>query len=1197
MSGEQTPRDDAAAGDRPDKTDQGTPPKDPVQRWNIESTPTPAAAECPAPAAGEMDRDAGSRSSGDATTAKGDQAWVRKEYDKLSPEAKAMITTMANTLFYGSNPEKLGTRIDPVDAEDVKAWWKGTGTLLRDGGSGHWNKVAEDRIREASQATERATFQPSWAFPNEDRDKREILQSSSELIEKIAKTRSGQVTFNVRTVSRMSVEQLRQVESSLQGLRTAQKVDRCKHLGYYDLARTDLDPKILQSVDTGKIPGYRSLGDIESSLKGVLDKATLEKLTNTAFDPYRQYAKNWAVLTTAYKTALKSETTSDADLQKEAESKVAPFRTKIRSEALLGFEDPNIFVWREATKLGDDLLQSLRSPDQDTYRAMHKVLDELDDSDHAGVVTAALLRDEGGATHQDLTKMLSSPHGGKELLVRFHDVLTAKNLMATAEERSAAAKTLMAMASISLSPGSAAKVIPLETGFLDGSYVSAERVDGGDIRLKMSSHVRAGHPDARFLPVEVFTTGIVLKPETVIGVRYYDEGAKSDVHYVPALFLLNLQKHSRDALFSNYFESAMIAATIATAGVGGLGVDAAVATRGARGLTTAARAWETTKRVGSVAAAIGDGAAMGIIGIGLVKKETRGWLIDTLGDDGRTLVRAVEDAEGAAGKYFIGRLAIGALSASVAKARDVWKNCNESPALRNLSASDRESFAQIGRHLDDLAKGEAPKSTAYADTVVPKPPEFRTTLTPSPHEPPPARAPRSPETRTTGPVVRFRDPRQTFAEFHPTRFEGSYRGYLGDSTFQRAQSLGMTADDLRYYIDRGLYWREMGLHHERPASVRSHVQRAARDDLATLESVGARAEIRQSIRYGMGPTELVDTIDKLRSRGFSNRQIRQDLHNRAKLIEDFIREFDIRSMRDVRASLRGNEGIEQAIRGEHWARQLLRWERERALHRALRLEHIDDAPGQARFARWDEEAREFARQRTSEFMGHPEPASGSGPAGPAPRRDVASGTGGTTPSRHGSMADDAATRPTVPPDDAATRPPVRPDDPALRPTVPPERAPARESPPTGDTKPTMDLSGKSDRLENRSEPDRFYLQDPAHRRLKANAHLEDGELCMTFRTKLDDGTRAKFLRGSEAFKEALKHFGDRVKAVRGSWTFGSNLEAFNRQVMMWLRPERAAWGTWTGQQAAAAGFTKVTIRDLQGVPGQYKKAVVVFSKP
>ncbi len=121
----------------------------------------------------------------------------------------------------------------------------------------------------------------------------------------------------------------------------------------------------------------------------------------------------------------------------------------------------------------------------------------------------------------------------------------------------------------------------------------------------------------------------------------------------------------------------------------------------------------------------------------------------------------------------------------------------------------------------------------------------------------------------------------------------------------------------------------------------------------------------------------------------------------------------------------------------------------------------------------------------------------------------------------------------------------------------------------------------------------YRASDPSNERFGAAGYLDDGELNISMRTKLDDETRGA-LRGEDEFKAMLEHFGDNVKVIRGHWTFGDNLASFNKGVRAGMSLEDAALSTWTGKQAFAAGFGKAKIGFAQMSNGVYVDVEVRF---
>ncbi|WP_328721872.1 RICIN domain-containing protein [Streptomyces sp. NBC_00247] len=87
-------------------------------------------------------------------------------------------------------------------------------------------------------------------------------------------------------------------------------------------------------------------------------------------------------------------------------------------------------------------------------------------------------------------------------------------------------------------------------------------------------------------------------------------------------------------------------------------------------------------------------------------------------------------------------------------------------------------------------------------------------------------------------------------------------------------------------------------------------------------------------------------------------------------------------------------------------------------------------------------------------------------------------------------------------------------------------------------------------------------------------------------------------RGGEMFNAALAHFGDAVKGVKGYWQDGGtlidNLDSFNAAVRGGATLEEAALATFTGKMASRAGFTRVEMVELRGMPGAYTEVGALF---
>jgi hypothetical protein len=86
--------------------------------------------------------------------------------------------------------------------------------------------------------------------------------------------------------------------------------------------------------------------------------------------------------------------------------------------------------------------------------------------------------------------------------------------------------------------------------------------------------------------------------------------------------------------------------------------------------------------------------------------------------------------------------------------------------------------------------------------------------------------------------------------------------------------------------------------------------------------------------------------------------------------------------------------------------------------------------------------------------------------------------------------------------------------------------------------------------------------------------------------------------GQWLFQVAWDHFvseGVNILGVRGEWSFGDNLDEVNRLTANnAMKLDDAARLTWTGQRAKKKGFTRITILDTDGSPGNYVSVDVVF---
>jgi hypothetical protein len=81
----------------------------------------------------------------------------------------------------------------------------------------------------------------------------------------------------------------------------------------------------------------------------------------------------------------------------------------------------------------------------------------------------------------------------------------------------------------------------------------------------------------------------------------------------------------------------------------------------------------------------------------------------------------------------------------------------------------------------------------------------------------------------------------------------------------------------------------------------------------------------------------------------------------------------------------------------------------------------------------------------------------------------------------------------------------------------------------------------------------------------------------------------------EAAWQYFLRAGVTVRGIRGSWTFGTNLDEVNQlTATSTMSLEAAARKTWAYRQADGRGFSNVRVLDVDGTPGNYRSIDVVF---
>lgn len=193
--------------------------------------------------------------------------------------------------------------------------------------------------------------------------------------------------------------------------------------------------------------------------------------------------------------------------------------------------------------------------------------------------------------------------------------------------------------------------------------------------------------------------------------------------------------------------------------------------------------------------------------------------------------------------------------------------------------------------------------------------------------------------------------------------------------------------------------------------------------------------------------------------------------------------------------------------------------------------------------------------------------------------------------------------------------------------VPPASGPKGGTPPkiTSSARDVEDTGGTTARIHS---PTRYeatedfgdphpHLAGQTEARYHVRADLEDGVMSADFRLRRPDvpGFEGEYhrstLRGADEFKAALNYFRlqdpDAVRAIRGNWGEGDNLDSFNLAYLEAKRSglsheqaiERAAGKTKTAEWAAAEGYTSLEVEstNFHEQSGIFDRVVVVFRKP
>ena len=358
--------------------------------------------------------------------------------------------------------------------------------------------------------------------------------------------------------------------------------------------------------------------------------------------------------------------------------------------------------------LGRDLLARARAGD---LAIAQQVLDEVGSTDRDDVSVAFM----AAATAADVASLANSAEG-RDLLDRMYDELTSGSV--GADERKQADRILSAK-SRRIAPADfqagveKAKIFPFRlpgVTVFNAAPISAERRKGGRIWVKQNVNSVLGNSEFRAetqtLPTTLFTSGIELPEDEIVGVKMYDLGGV--VQYRPALFLVELANATDMKELSIVGEITMLGLTLGSGALAG------------EGTTVTARILLAADRV-----AFAAGTITSIIG------DHRGWILQRFGDKGQTLLHYVNIVNSVVAVYGGVRalVGMGQLINSAAKAIAEWRSAAKA-VESELSSDQQQVVRQISQQTDDLlrdvetARGQqatAGTGPGAAGTEVPEP--------------------------------------------------------------------------------------------------------------------------------------------------------------------------------------------------------------------------------------------------------------------------------------------------------------------------------------------------------------------------------------------------------------------------------------------------------------------------------------------
>ncbi|HWM10484.1 MAG TPA: deaminase [Solirubrobacteraceae bacterium] len=360
----------------------------------------------------------------------------------------------------------------------------------------------------------------------------------------------------------------------------------------------------------------------------------------------------------------------------------------------------------DQVRLGFELL---RSASRGRFAFVEQVFDSLGSLDRDDVAYAM----SDLATDQQLAA-LARTAPGRGLLDRMFDELTSGSVDAEEQEQ---ADRILRVKTARTSPADfvrtmhETKVFPFRLPGLtvfSSASIQAERREGGRIWVKQPARVgftSLYDRETRTLPEEVFTHGIELPEDEIVGVRLYDLGGT--IMFRPALILVQLSNETDTTVLTKMAEIAGIALTLGSGSLVGLGVRA----------TMLARVALWADRVATVLGTIAT-----------ILHEHRGEILARFPRHGRSIVRAIEWVQSATAIYGFARVALEVplLVSRLRSARIAWQ-AEARAVQRDLSAAEREAVQSLDDGLTEtLDQADAIRAARDTDAVpegAPTPPE------------------------------------------------------------------------------------------------------------------------------------------------------------------------------------------------------------------------------------------------------------------------------------------------------------------------------------------------------------------------------------------------------------------------------------------------------------------------------------------